>query len=55
MKRFFEWALIACLIGVLIYLGHSQFHLKHLRIFLFTLIPMVFFVVASFRWMHPRR
>jgi hypothetical protein len=48
MKRYVEWFLITCLIGILIYLGHLHFHLKHLKIFLFVLIPMVFSVEVLF-------
>lgn len=48
MKRYSEWVLTACLIGILMYLGNSQFHLKHLKVFLFMLMPMVFLIEVLF-------
>ena len=54
MKRYIEWILTAGLIGVLMYLGNSQFHLKYLKVFIFTLMPMVILLEALFCLTHEK-
>jgi hypothetical protein len=55
VNKYIEWILIACFVGILMYLGNSQFHLKHLKVFLCILIPMVFVLEMLFRLTRERK
>jgi hypothetical protein len=54
MKRHFEWIVIACLIGFLMYLGQSQFHQRHFNAFLIIVISMIFLVEVVFYWIRDK-
>ena len=48
MRVHFEWVLVAGLIGILMYMGQSQFHQRHLNVFLIIALSLVFLIMVGF-------
>lgn len=47
-KVLVEWAFIAGLVGILVYFGRYQFHLKHYNAFLMVVVSLIFFILVAF-------
>jgi len=55
MRVHFEWVLVAGIIGILMYMGQSQFHQKHLNVFLIIGLCLVFLIMVGFYRIRGKR